>query len=75
MVCAGHGGGKSTAGGNIIYRTVMQGVSWTVLDPSGRLTALCRLPQLAAVSETVDLLDAAPGALCAPGHSPRDRLR
>ena len=65
MICAGLGGGKSTAGGNIIYRTVMQGVSWTVLDPSGRLTALCRLPQLAAVSKAVDLLDAAPGALCA----------
>ena len=65
VICAGLGGGKSTAGGNIIYRTVMQGVSWTVLDPSGRLTALCRLPQLAAVSKAVDLLDAAPGALCA----------
>lgn len=64
VICAGLGGGKSTAGGNIIYRTVMQGVSWTVLDPSGRLTALCRLPQLAAVSQAVDLLDAAPGALC-----------
>ena len=65
VICAGLGGGKSTAGGNIIYRTVMQGVSWTVLDPSGRLTALCQLPQLAAVSKAVDLLDAAPGALCA----------
>jgi hypothetical protein len=64
VICAGLGGGKSTAGGNIIYRTVLQGVPWTVLDPSGRLTALCRLPQLAAVSQAVDLLDAAPGALC-----------
>lgn len=64
VICAGLGGGKSTAGGNIIYRTVMQGVSWTVLDPSGRLTALCLLPQLAAVSQAVDLLDAPPGALC-----------
>ena len=65
VICAGLGGGKSTAGGNIIYRTVMQSVSWTVLDPSGRLTALCQLPQLDAVSKAVDLLDAAPGALCA----------
>ena len=64
VICAGLGGGKSTAGGNIIYRTVMQGVGWTVLDPSGRLTALCRLPQLEAVSQAVDLLDAPPGALC-----------
>ena len=51
VLCAGLGGGKSTAGGNIIYRTVMQGVPWTVLDPSGRLTALCRLPELAGRSQ------------------------
>lgn len=63
VLCAGLGGGKSTAGGNIIYRTAMQGVPWTVLDPSGRLTSLCRLPQLKEVSQAVDLLNAAPGAL------------
>lgn len=63
VLCAGLGGGKSTAGGNIIYRTAIQGVPWTVLDPSGRLTTLCRLPQLEEVSQAVDLLDAAPGAL------------
>lgn len=64
VICAGLGGGKSTAGGNIIYRTVLQGVRWTVLDPSGRLTALCRMPELADVSEAIDLLDAPSGALC-----------
>lgn len=64
VLCAGLGGGKSTAGGNIIYRTVMQGVPWTVLDPSGRLTALCRLPELAERAQAIDLLDAPPGALC-----------
>jgi hypothetical protein len=64
VLCAGLGGGKSTAGGNIIYRTVLQGVPWTVLDPSGRLSALCQLPQLKDVSESIDLLDAPPGALC-----------
>lgn len=64
VLCAGLGGGKSTAGGNIIYRTVMQGVPWTVLDPSGRLTALCRLPELADRSQAIDLLDAPAGALC-----------
>lgn len=63
VLCAGLGGGKSTAGGNVIYRTAMQGVPWTVLDPSGRLTALCRLPQLSDYSQAVDLLDASPGAL------------
>lgn len=63
VLCAGLGGGKSTAGGNIIYRTAIQGVPWTVLDPSGRLTALCHLPQLREVARAVDLLDAAPGAL------------
>lgn len=63
VICAGLGGGKSTAGGNIIYRSVMQGVPWTVLDPSGRLTALCRLPDLAEQSVAVDLLEAPPGIL------------
>ncbi len=63
VLCAGLGGGKSTAGGSIIYRTVMQGVPWTVLDPSGRLTALCRLPELAERSRAIDLLDAPPGSL------------
>lgn len=63
VLCAGLGGGKSTAGGNIIYRTAIQGVPWTVLDPSGRLTSLCRLPQLEGVSRAVDLLDASAGVL------------
>ncbi|AXG14967.1 ATP-binding protein [Intrasporangium calvum] len=63
VLCAGLGGGKSTAGGNIIYRTVVQGVPWTVLDPSGRLTALTRLPELEPYSHAVDLLDADPGSL------------
>ena len=63
VLCAGLGGGKSTAGGNIIYRTVIQGVPWTVLDPSGRLTALTQLPELEPYSRAVDLLDAAPGSL------------
>jgi hypothetical protein len=63
VLCAGLGGGKSTAGGNIIYRSLMQGVPWTVLDPSGRLTALCRLPDLAGRAESIDLLEAPPGVL------------
>ena len=63
VLCAGLGGGKSTAGGNIIYRSLMQGVPWTVLDPSGRLTALCRLPDLAGRAEAIDLLEAPPGVL------------
>ncbi len=63
VLCAGLGGGKSTAGGNIIYRTVVQGVPWTVLDPSGRLTALTRLPELEPYSRAVDLLDAPEGSL------------
>jgi hypothetical protein len=63
VVVAGLGGGKSTAGGNVIYRSLMQGVPWTVLDPSGRLTALCRLPELADHSQAVDLLEAPEGVL------------
>ncbi|MDQ5834024.1 MAG: ATP-binding protein, partial [Actinomycetota bacterium] len=63
VLCAGLGGGKSTAGGNIIYRSLMQGVPWTVLDPSGRLTALCQLPDLAGRAEAIDLLEAPPGVL------------
>lgn len=63
VVVAGLGGGKSTAGGNIIYRSLMQGVPWTVLDPSGRLTALSRLPELEGCAQAVDLLEAQPGCL------------
>jgi hypothetical protein len=63
VLCAGLGGGKSTAGGNIIYRSLMQGVPWTVLDPSGRLTALCALPDLAGRAEAIDLLEAPAGVL------------
>jgi hypothetical protein len=64
VLLAGLGGGKSTCIGSIVYRTVIQGVPWSVLDPSGRLSTLCRLPELAEVSRVVDLLDAEPGVLC-----------
>lgn len=63
VIVAGLGGGKSTAGGNIIYRSLMQGVPWSVLDPSGRLTALCRLPELQDRCVAVDLLEAPQGVL------------
>lgn len=62
-IIGGLGSGKSHLMGLIIYKTVLQGVRWTILDPSGRLNALCRLPELRGIAEAVDLVGAQRGIL------------
>lgn len=62
-VVGGLGSGKSFLGGGIVYKTLRSGARWDVLDPSGQLTALCRLPELAPYARAIDLLDAEPGIL------------
>jgi hypothetical protein len=57
------GSGKSTLVGQIVYKTVRQRVQWVLLDPSGPLARLCQLPEIAAYSRAVNLLNAAPGSL------------
>lgn len=62
-VVGGLGSGKSFLTGLIVYKTLRMGAHWTVLDPSGPLAALTRLPELAPFSRHVNLLRADPGIL------------
>jgi len=62
-ICGGLGAGKSWLMGGIVYKTCSQGVTWTMMDPSGRLTALADLPEFRGVSNAVNLLNSEPGAL------------
>ena len=59
----GLGSGKSFLTGLIVYKTLRAGARWTVLDPSGPLAELTRLPELAPFSRHINLLRADPGIL------------
>jgi hypothetical protein len=62
-VVGGLGSGKSFLTGLIVYKSLRAGASWTVLDPSGPLAELTRLPELAPFSRHINLLRAEPGIL------------
>ncbi|SHL43983.1 AAA-like domain-containing protein, partial [Pseudonocardia thermophila] len=62
-IVGGLGSGKSFLTGTIVYKTLRAGARWTVLDPSGPLAALTRLPELAPFSRHINLLRADPGIL------------
>ncbi len=62
-VVGGLGSGKSFLTGLMVYKTLRAGARWTVLDPSGPLAALTRLPELAPFSRHIHLLGADPGIL------------
>ncbi len=62
-VVGGLGSGKSFLTGLIVYKTLRAGARWTVLDPSGPLAELARLPELAPFSRHINLLRADPGIL------------
>ncbi len=62
-VVGGLGAGKSFLTGLIVYKTLRSGARWTVLDPSGPLSELTRLPELAPFSRHINLLRADPGIL------------
>ena len=62
-VVGGLGSGKSFLTGLLVYKTLRAGAHWTVLDPSGPLAALTRLPELAPFSRHIHLLGAEPGIL------------
>jgi hypothetical protein len=49
--------------GLITYKTLRAGARWTLLDPSGPLAELTRLPELAPFSRHINLLRAEPGIL------------
>ena len=62
-VVGGLGSGKSFLTGLITYKTLRAGARWTLLDPSGPLAELTRLPELAPFSRHINLLRADPGIL------------
>lgn len=62
-VVGGLGAGKSVLLGQITYEAVRRGIPSVVLDPSGPLSKLTRLPELAHTSEHIDLTAAASGTL------------
>jgi hypothetical protein len=62
-IVGGLGSGKSFLTGAIVYKTLRSGARWTLLDPSGPLAALTRLPELAPFSRHINLLRADPGIL------------
>ncbi|GAA4736045.1 ATP-binding protein [Actinomycetospora chibensis] len=62
-VVGGLGSGKSFLTGLLVYKTLRAGARWTVLDPSGPLAELTKLPELAPFSRHIHLLGADPGIL------------
>ena len=62
-VVGGLGSGKSFLTGLIVYKTLRAGARWTVLDPSGPLAEMTKLPELAPFSRHINLLRAEPGIL------------
>lgn len=63
VIAAGLGGGKSYVLGSIVYRAVMQGTRFNVLDPSDRLGRLCDLPELKNRSRYINLMRGRSGEL------------
>lgn len=61
------GSGKSVLFGSIIYNLVRRGILTIVNDPSGPLAKLCYMPEIAAVSQEVNLLTGRKGILSPPG--------
>lgn len=49
--------------GLLVYKTLRAGARWTVLDPSGPLAEITKLPELAPFSRHIHLLGADPGIL------------
>lgn len=63
VIAAGLGGGKSYVLGSIVYRAVMLGTRFNVLDPSDRLGRLCDLPELKGRSRYINLMRGRAGEL------------
>lgn len=62
-VVGGLGAGKSVLLGQVTYEAVRRGIPAVVLDPSGPLARLTRLPELREHSEHLDLTTARSGTL------------
>lgn len=69
------GSGKSVFIGSVAYDAALAGVTTTVFDPSGPMSALARLPEVAPYSRHVDLLHGNDGVLSPYAAVPEpDRL-
>jgi hypothetical protein len=66
LVAGTLGSGKSHLAGSVLYRSVLAGVPWTVLDPAGALSRLTELPELEPYSRLVDLLHAPQPGILSP---------
>ncbi|MDQ1647212.1 MAG: hypothetical protein QOJ50_3396, partial [Cryptosporangiaceae bacterium] len=67
------GGGKSTLMGGIAYLAARRGISCTILDPSGPLSRLAAMPELAPFSRVFNLTRGEPGTLAPYGLIPTPR--
>lgn len=61
------GSGKSVLLGTTGYQATRRGIRTVISDPSGPLAQLCRMPEIAAVSQEVNLLHGRRGILNPPG--------
>jgi hypothetical protein len=68
------GGGKSTLMGALAYLNVRRGVQVTLMDPSGPLAALCKMPELRHHSRVVDLVGSERGTLAPYALIPTPQL-
>lgn len=57
------GSGKTVVSMSVAYKAVLSGVRGVVLDPSGRMNPLLRLPELAPISQAVNLIGGREGTL------------
>ena len=62
-ITAEPGGGKSVLIGALAYNAVRRGEPTIILDPSGPLAKLCRMPELRPYSRVLDLTASEPGTL------------
>jgi len=67
------GGGKSVLAGLMAYMWTRAGFPVTVLDPSGMMDRLCRIPAIAGHAAAVNLLESEPGTLCPYALIPEPR--
>lgn len=66
ILAGGLGSGKTFAMGGIVYKSVMAGVQWSVLDPSDRLGRLCDpklVPELEGKARYINLMKGRSGEL------------
>lgn len=64
------GGGKSVLMGSIAYNLARRGIRTIISDPSGPLARLCTMPEIAAVSQEINLLTGRKGILNPPSLIP-----